>query len=157
VTSRLIVVIGLAALLATACAPLPPAVGPAPRGDLPAREAGFLAALAARDAERTAAHFADDAVLHVAGMPAIRGRDAIRAFYGNVFRFLESSAPVSGAVRASRSGDMGWSEGQVTNRFRGADGPVEFAGKYLIVWERQGQEWLIAAYSLGNDAAEARR
>jgi ketosteroid isomerase-like protein len=154
---RVILLAGIAAILTAACSPRPFDAGPAPRLELQAREASFLAALAAKDVERTVGHFAEDAVLHVANMPPVRGRSAIRQFYGNVFRFLDSSAPVSEMIRASSVGDMGYSMGRVTNTFTGQDGPVEYAGKYLLVWERRGEEWLIATYSISNDQAEARR
>lgn len=155
--ARVMLLAGIAAILTAACTPRPFAGGPEPRAELQAREASFLAALAAKDVDQTVDHFAEDAVLHVANMAPVRGRPAIRQFYGNVFRFLDASAPVSEMVRTSSVGDMGYSMGRVTNTFTGQEGPVEFAGKYLLVWERRGDEWLIATYSISNDQAETRR
>lgn len=146
-----------AALLAVACTPGPFTSGPAARADLQEREASFLAALAAKDPEQTAGHFADDAVLHVANMPPLHGRDAIRQFYVNVFRFLDTSASTPEVVRTSSSGDMGYSMGRVSNVFAGEQGRVEYTGKYIVVWERRSGDWSIATYSISNNQPEARR
>jgi ketosteroid isomerase-like protein len=118
------------------------------------RQSDFLAALRARDADRTASHFADDAVLHVAERPAIRGRAAIREFYGNVFRFLSSSASTPPHVSVSQSGDMAYTTGAVANVFAGQQGQLQFTGKYLLVWERRAGEWFIVAYTLSSDSRQ---
>lgn len=123
---------------------------------LAAREASFLEALSARDADAVASHFAEDAWLHVANMPARQGADAIHQFYGNVFRFLSASAPVTETVRISSSGDMAYSIGRVANTFEGPQGRMEYAGKYLLVWEKRDGEWRIAVYSLSNDQPDQR-
>jgi ketosteroid isomerase-like protein len=147
----------LALVLAGACAHRPPVSAAAERAALETRQAAFLTALAARDAERTAAHFADDAVLHVAGMPPIRGRAAIHRFYGNVFRFMRASSSTPELLRMSHGADMAFSTGRVTNVFDGADGPVEHAGKFLLVWEKRGGEWAIAVYGISSDRPDANR
>lgn len=62
------------------------------------RQSESFAALEARDADTTAALFADEAVVHVANMPPIEGRSAIREFYGlqaTVQRRVLHSAPPS--------------------------------------------------------------
>jgi uncharacterized protein (TIGR02246 family) len=147
----------LVVMLAGACAHHPPLPAAGERTALEARQAAFLAALAARDPERTAAHFADDAVLHVAGMPPIRGRTAIHQFYGNVFRFMRSSAAAPELLRMSQAADMAFGTGRVTNVFDGAEGPVEHAGQFLLVWEKRGGEWAIVVYGISSDRADANR
>jgi predicted enzyme related to lactoylglutathione lyase len=85
-------------------------------------------------------------------MPTIQGRSAIRNFYGNVFRSLQASDAVPDRIRVSAGGDMAWSSGQVSNAFASTDGsdegPVAYTGRYLLVWERRGEEWFIVVYSL---------
>jgi uncharacterized protein (TIGR02246 family) len=154
------VIIATCALLAAsalmpACAPRPFAAVPAARDALEAREATFLAALAARDADAVAAHFADDGMLHIANMPPVRGRAAIRQFHVNVFRFMTSSAAVPETLRVSAVGDLGYSAGRVANVFAGEQGPMEYAGKYLIAWEQRGGQWLAAVYSISSNQPEA--
>lgn len=147
----LIVFLGL--LILTACAP-----GLAPSGAdageaLRERERTFLAALAARDLDRTTALFADHAELHIANMPLVQGSDAIERFYGNVFRFMEASAAEPQTMRVAASGDMAYTTGRVRNRFdSGPDAAAEYEGKYLIVWERVGGEWMIVIYGISNDS-----
>lgn len=111
----------------------------------------FLAALAAKDAARVSEFFTEDAIMHVADRPAIRGHAAIRQFYDKVLSFLASSTGATEAVRVAASGDMAWEVGRSRNEFPGAQGPAVFEGKYLIVWVKQGGTWRIAAYALSND------
>jgi uncharacterized protein (TIGR02246 family) len=139
----------------TACAHRPPVPSEAERERLQQREIEFLTALSARDLERTAAHFADDAVLHVAGMPTIQGREAIRRFYENVFRFLIESAAMPGTRSLSASADMAYSLGTVRNVFTRGQERSEHAGKYLLVWERRDDQWSIAVYAVSSDRTEA--
>jgi ketosteroid isomerase-like protein len=149
--ARLVLIAMLAVALVTACAHRP-GTGSAPDDEgLRQRQSDFLAALSARDLERTAALFAEDAVIHVADMPPLQGRDAIRRFYGNVFRFLSESASTPGPLRVSASADMAYGTGRVTNVFDAEQGRVEYTGKYLLVWERRGSEWWVAFYGLSSD------
>ncbi len=118
---------------------------------LHARQSEFLGALEARDAARVSEFFTDDAVLHVAGMPAIQGRRAIRSFYDNVFRFLASSEATAGEIRLSAAGDLAYVTGESRNRFQSPGGAQEFQGKFVMVWERRAGEWQVAMYALSND------
>jgi ketosteroid isomerase-like protein len=122
---------------------------------LEARQAEFLAAMAARDADRVAAIFASDAVLQVAGMPELRGREALRGFYANLFRFLEGSEAEPGPLVRSASGELAWGVGTTVNTFGGAEGPVRYTGKYAAVWRRAGEggegPWELALYAVSSD------
>jgi uncharacterized protein (TIGR02246 family) len=125
----------------------------APASGFTDRQAGFLSAMAARDANRLAAFFTDDAVLHVANMPAVSGAEAIRSFYGNVFRFMTSTTATVERYRVSAAGDLAYTLGRVANTFAGPDGPSEYQGKFFIAWERRDGEWRVAAYGVSNDGA----
>jgi ketosteroid isomerase-like protein len=151
-------IIAAALLLATSCAHRAPAVAQSGQfAQLQQRQAAFLGALAARDVDATAASFADDAVLHVAGMPAIVGRSAIHGFYGNVFRFMAASEAVPETLRLSDGGDMAWSTGRVANSFQSEQGLTHFAGKYVLVWERRGGDWAIVLYGISSNQADPAR
>jgi ketosteroid isomerase-like protein len=147
-------------LVSTGCAPAAPAgTSPDPAGLPPGaaarleqRQASLLAALASREAERVVPFFAEDARLHVAGMPEVIGRDAIRNFYANVFRFLSASEMTAGEPRMSSGGDMAHVSGSTRNRFASPGGEREFEGKFLLVWERRGEEWMVAVYAISNDS-----
>lgn len=41
--------------------------------------------------------------------------------------------------------------------FEGDQGRVEYAGKYLLVWEKRAGEWAIVLYSISNNRAEVNR
>jgi uncharacterized protein (TIGR02246 family) len=139
--------------LLLSCTPAPPEAADSPLEILEAREVSFLGALSARDADGVAAHFAPDGVLHVANMPEMRGQEAIREFYENIFRFMVASDPTPEAARVSETGDMGYTMGRVVNAFRAGDGIAEYQGKYLIVWERRDGEWVVAVYAVSSDAS----
>jgi ketosteroid isomerase-like protein len=121
------------------------------------RERDFLAALGARDLAATTAHFAEEAVLQVASMPPLEGREAIARFYGNVFRFMQASTAAPERLKVSSGADLAYSAGRVSNVFEGESGPVEYEGKYLLVWEKREGEWRIVLYAVSNNQAEARR
>jgi ketosteroid isomerase-like protein len=89
--------------------------------------------------------------MHVAGRPPVAGRAAIRQFYGTMFTFIAASRVTPDTLLVSGSEDMAYSIGRSENEFKGAQGPASHAGKYLIVWQRQAGEWLIAAYSISSD------
>jgi uncharacterized protein (TIGR02246 family) len=152
---RTVATAALALLMISACAHRAPALpGPAAaEQDLRQRHAAFLEALSARDATQVASFFAEDAVLHIANMPPVQGRTAIASFYGNVFRFMTASQPTTQTVRVAASADLAYTAGSVTNAFQGEQGPVEYAGKYLLVWERRGGAWSVVVYSLSSNSS----
>jgi uncharacterized protein (TIGR02246 family) len=126
--------------------------GAAADAALQAQHNAFFAAIAARDAEAAAAFFADDAVLHVAGRPPVRGRAAIAGFYAGMFPFLSEATAAPETLAAAAAGDMAYGAGATTNRFSGPQGDVSYHGKYLLVWRRLDGAWRIVAYSISSDA-----
>jgi ketosteroid isomerase-like protein len=148
---RSFAVLGLQALTFWACAHVSTPQREGDRESLLAQQSAFLAALSARDLEQTLAHFAPDAVLHVAIFPAVRGEAAIRQFYGNVFRFLTESTATPDTTRVSAGSDMAFSLGTVRNVFSGEQGRQEHTGKFSLVWERRAGEWRIVLYTLSSD------
>jgi ketosteroid isomerase-like protein len=147
----------LFALIAAACAHDPSLSPHDERAALQERERGFLAAMGARQVESVLPYFAEEAVLHVANMPPVEGRAAIGRFYGNVFRFLQSSTTTPERLQVSRSGDLAYSAGRVNNTFAGGEGSVEYGGKYLLIWEKRAEEWAVVFYSVSNDQPERPR
>jgi ketosteroid isomerase-like protein len=101
--------------------------------------------------------FADDAVLHVANMPPVQGRDAIRRFYGNLFGFLSASAATPETLHISAGGDMAYGVGSATNEFRGPQGPAVYAGKYFLVWRKVADEWMVVLYGVSSNQSDPER
>lgn len=145
------IVVTLITLAVTLSCTSSPSRTAAERQRLEQRQTSFLAALSGKDPDATAGHFSENGVLHVANMPALHGREAIRQFYGNVFRFLTESESTPDTMQFSDGADMAYGMGRVSNAFEGPQGRTEFAGKYLLVWEKRDGEWSIAAYSLSSD------
>jgi uncharacterized protein (TIGR02246 family) len=144
----------LTALAASACAGPPDTPTSAGWEALEEGQRGFVAAVASRDAEAVASFFAEDGIMHVAGMPSVEGREAVLRFYDNLFNFLTASRMEPGDLQLSRGGDMAYVFGATTNAFQGPDGPVEYAGKYVLVWREIGGEWRIAVYAVSSDASQ---
>jgi ketosteroid isomerase-like protein len=145
------------ALLAAACAHGPPVSLDVERHELTQRQNEFFGAMAARDADRMARLFADDALLHVANMPPVEGRDAVRRFYANMFGFLSASTATPEALHISAGGDMAYGVGSASNEFRGPQGPAVYAGKYLLVWRKVADEWLVALYGVSSNQPDPGR
>jgi ketosteroid isomerase-like protein len=119
------------------------------------RQDALFDALSARDPDRAASFFADDGVLHVAGMPPIEGSVAIRRFYGNVFRHLTRSTAVPLSTHVSASGDLAFGTGVTVNEFNSPEGPVEYEGKYVLVWKMTAGEWWVQLYGISSNQPEA--
>ena len=119
--------------------------------ELDERQEAFLAAMARHDAQAVAGFFAEDAVLHLANQPAIEGRQAIEAFYGRMFGFLDRTLATPQQLRMSHGGDMAHAIGRVNNRFSSPQGVREYQGKFLIVWEYQDGQWRVSRYAVSSD------
>jgi uncharacterized protein (TIGR02246 family) len=118
------------------------------------RQAGFISAMAERDAGALASYFAEDAVMHLAGRPPIEGRAAIGQLYTRMFGYLRESRFTPSALHVAGAGDMAVVHGETANVFGGPDGTVEYVGKYSMVWRRYGDEWLIALYSVSSNESD---
>jgi len=102
------------------------------------RARAMAEAVAAKDPDRTAAFYAEDAVFLWPGTPLADGRQAIRAAWDgfmNLPGFDLDFWPVRVAV--AEAGDMALEVGAF--RLMGQD------GKYIVTWKKNGDEWMIAA------------
>lgn len=147
-------VIAMILTLAVGCAHRLPAPSEPESAGLQQRQSDFLEALTAKDPDQVATHFAEDAVIHIANLPPIHGREAIRQLYRNIFRFLRASTYTPEVLRLAGSGDMAYSAGAVTTAFDGEQGLVEYPGKYLLIWERRDGVWSVVAYSISNNQSD---
>jgi len=98
------------------------------RDELDAINAGFGDAFATQDAERLSAFYADDARLLFAGVPIIRGREAIDA----VMRDMVSGGPGTQRFETDEvivDGSLVIDIGRITS----ASAPY----KYVVVYQRQ--------------------
>lgn len=121
---------------------------------LEAKAAEFVAAFNAGNAEAVAAFYAPDAVVMPPDVPAVVGRDAIRASLeammgqmppGSVFALRLGSVSANGPIAVER--------GEWSSTMPGPDGAsMEMRGKYLAEWHKIDGEWLMVSDIWNNDA-----
>lgn len=145
-------------LAATGCgAPPHPGVGDAVGAiaSLRALDSALSAAVAARDAERPAASYAENAVLMPVAEPIVEGRDAIGDEWRHVFGipgFKNTSRLI--AVDVSGAGDLAYLRGVYESPMLGTDGQqVIERGKWVSVCKRQADgAWRIVVDIFNTDA-----
>jgi uncharacterized protein (TIGR02246 family) len=111
-------------------------------------------AAGAKDVEKTASYYTDDALVMPPNSPVLQGKDAARAMWKAMF-----NTPGFGggwkATRAevSRSGDLGWVTGSYEFSETDASGkPMTDKGKYLEVWKKQADgAWKCVADMFNTD------
>jgi uncharacterized protein (TIGR02246 family) len=111
----------------------------------------FMDAVAAKDAARVAALYAEDARILMPGRPAVTGRPEILGFYeAGLAGLIESIVLDTTDVRVS--GDLAYAIG--VNRISlcppGEASRVE-RGKYVAVYRRTSAGWEIVVDSYSND------
>lgn len=91
------------------------------------------------------------------GVDFVRGRDAIRASYAEMFSrpgFSLTWEPIEAVVSAS--GDLGYTLGRWRSRSVHADGKtVTGQGKYVTIWKKQKDGSWKAAVDIGNTTPAA--
>ncbi len=121
----------------------------------------YLEAFNARDVSRFALLFADDAVLMPPDTPLIRGRAAIEAAYAGRFPLLAGRRLEMRRLdfdahgdRATVVGTFDWPPVSGQEVSTGVDGAANaFAGKFMQIYKRVGNEWVIAFQIVNYDAA----
>ncbi len=133
----------LIALSMAACNQAPPAAPDTHDADVKAisdTEAQWNKDYAAKDADKIAAHYADNAVLMVPGMPATNGKDAI----GSSLKTMMADPAMSLTFQADRvevakSGEMGYTQGsyQLTITDPTTHKPMQDHGSYVTTYRKQ--------------------
>jgi uncharacterized protein (TIGR02246 family) len=110
----------------------------------------------AGDAAAVAALYADDAVLSVPGVPPMRGKEAINAYY---LKDVPSARAAGITVADGAASDVGqsidvaWQWGTYSNTDK--TGQVVESGKYLTIFERRGGKWMIVRDMWNSDRPPA--
>ena len=95
---------------------------------------------AAKDLDKSVANYADDAILMTPGVPAAKGKDAIRAAWKDMLADPKGKLAFSTErVEVSASGDLASSKGSYTMTMTNpkTKKPVEDKGSYLTVYKKQ--------------------
>jgi uncharacterized protein (TIGR02246 family) len=136
----------IAALTLAACAqPAPPAPTPAPdtraadEAAIRAAVEQWSAAAQAKDAEKFASFYADDAVLMLEDSPDFRGKAAIGEAVAGMMQDPNFALSFNvDTVGVARSGDVAWESGTYTMTMSDAKKkPATEQGSYLVVWHKQ--------------------
>lgn len=121
---------------------------------LRAADSSLQAAVAARDAERTAAFYTNDAVLMPVAEPIVEGRAAILDEWRHVYGipgFANRSRLVAADV--STVGDLGYTRGTYESPMLGPGGQqVVERGKWVSLWKREADgRWRIVVDIFNTD------
>lgn len=104
---------------------------------------------AAKDADKIAAHYADDAVLMVTGTEPLNGKDAIRASLKQMVDDKALSLAFHATkIDVSKSGDLGYTQGtyKLTLTDPTSHKPIEDHGTYVTTYRKQADgSWKAAA------------
>lgn len=135
---------GLLLVALAGCNTAPP---PAPAVDVAAEtgklhdlEAAWVKEAAAKDVDKIASNYTDDATLLLAGMPAAKGHDAIRAAWAGMVGDPNFKLDFSAArVEVSKDGETAYTRGpyQMTVSDPKTKKPVNDKGSYLTVYKKQ--------------------
>ncbi len=106
----------------------------------------FAAAMSGADVASAAALFTEDAVVLPPGRGELTGKAQIQMFLSNMTRSVQDLRYTSESIKPV--GDSGAREvGSFSFKAKGRNGQgaQDVSGKYLIVWEKAGGDWKIAA------------
>ena len=134
----------------TACTQAPPPdTHDADVQSLKDAEAAWAKVMAAKDFEKSMSYYADDASLLMANMPAINGKDAIRAAFKPMFDDPNFALAFQGSrIEVAKSADLGYTQGAYTMTVTDpkTKKPVTDKGKYLTTYKKQADgTWKVVA------------
>ena len=116
----------------------------------------WVAAVTARDLDRTAGFYAPTGLFMMPNAPQVSGT-GVRAAWSQIFSLPNvalSFAPTS--IRVSPDGMMAYDVGTYSFAFDGPQGRVQDRGKYLVVWEKINGQWKVAADMFNSDIPAGR-
>jgi uncharacterized protein (TIGR02246 family) len=140
------------AILGACAQPQPPAPQPVEPPDTRAADEAAIraavkewtAAAAAKDAEKFASFYAEDANLMFANAPDVKGATAIREAAGGMMKDANFALSFeTTAVQVARSGDLAYELGtySMTTTNPKTKKPATEKGNYVVVWTKQPGKW----------------
>ncbi len=119
-----------------------------------ATDAQWLAAAKARDTDKAASFWSDDATILMPNSPPIVGKEAIRAYVAESFRSPDFSIGwTTDKVVVAASGDMAYATGTDQVTFRAAKQLVSSKNNGLVVWRKQKDGQWKAAVDIATPSA----
>ncbi len=124
------------------------------KSEIQALENAWAAALNARDLNALMAMYADDAVSMPDNAPMLAGKDAIRKQQEQEFAGTPAGQTYSfDVLDVYVNGNTVTETGKAT--YKDAAGKVTGTGKYMVVWEKQGDKYLCVREIYNGDAPPA--
>jgi uncharacterized protein (TIGR02246 family) len=105
-----------------------------------ANETQWVQDYAAKDSDKVASHYADDAVLMIPGMPALSGKDAIHSAMKTMLSDPALSLKFQAAqINVAKSGDLAYSQGSYTMAMTNPQTKqvVNDHGSYVTTYRKQ--------------------
>jgi ketosteroid isomerase-like protein len=113
-------------------------------------------AATAKDVNKVASYYADDAIAYPPNEPAANGREAAKRVWAAYF--AEPTFKISWKAthaEVAKSGDIGFTSGAYEDSFKGPDGKmVNEKGKYVCVWKKQKDGSWKAVHDIWNGDAK---
>jgi uncharacterized protein (TIGR02246 family) len=137
--------------------PTRPAVNlAAEEAEIRATDTRWQEAVKARDPERAASFWADDATIYPPNAAAITGKDAIHAYVAGAFASPDFSITwTTDKVVVAKGGDMAYSSGSDQITYRGEGNKVISEKNHgVVVWKKQANGLWRAAIDIWNAAPE---
>jgi uncharacterized protein (TIGR02246 family) len=116
-------------------------------------DAEWVAAVATKDAAAVADFYASDGSVLPPNGPEAKGPEAVTKFWQGLFglpNFQLTFAPTQ--VVVAKSGDLAYDIGTYSLSFDADQGPVQDAGKYVVVWKKVRGQWKVAADMFSSNA-----
>ena len=126
------------------------------RREIESAHQDFIAAMKKPDLKAIADAFEADAILLPPGVDAVRGRDAIAKFFAGFLAHTTIVETSSVTLDVTVSGQSAYETGLYTLTTRAGDAPaVADHGKYVVVWNRDGDGHWRAARDISNTSIPA--
>ena len=104
------------------------------------------------DAEAVAGFYTRGGKFLFPNAPIAEGRTAIAAMWNNLFGLPDVRLKFGPTiVEVAVSGDLAYDQGTYTLSFDGPAGRIEDRGKYVVVWQKEDDEWRAAVDILNSD------
>jgi uncharacterized protein (TIGR02246 family) len=139
-------------------APAPPDTRAADEKALRDGETAWVSDWTAKDPEKIASHYADDATLMVPDMPAAKGKEEIRKALKMITDDPKASLQFTTAsAEVAKSGDIGYTQGTYTMMYTDPKTKkvLHEKGKYVTVYKRQADGSWKAIEDINNADAAA--
>lgn len=119
------------------------------RDHLLARYDVWMAAIAEKNIDAIASIYASDAVYMQPGQPRHVGKDAVIAVWRTYFTRPDFKALYTPTLTVSTSLDVAYDVGSYVVSLTRDGEPVEIRGKYVVIWKKEGGDW-VAAVDIDN-------